>query len=120
MNARMKIWGNCTPRRRSSPPAFPSAFCILHSPLRVPHETLLPRPRPPPLAPVADARGAPGRARAKRLLGSLGLEARPRSETADRRGVHQEDQGIHHRDVLPLAPRGLPPRVEDRAEAEGR
>ena len=45
--------------------------------------------------------------------------ARARSEPADRRGIHAEDQGVHDRDVLPVAARRLPAGVEDRADAEG-
>ncbi len=47
-------------------------------------------------------------------------QAGPRSEPADRRGVHEEDQGVHDRDLLPLAARRLPAGLEDRADAEGR
>ncbi len=47
-------------------------------------------------------------------------QARPRSESADRRGVHEEDQGIHDGDVFPVAARRLSPGVEDRADAQSR
>ena len=40
-------------------------------------------------------------------------------EDRDRRGIHEEDQGIHDRAVLQLAARRLPAGIEDRADAEG-
>ncbi len=43
----------------------------------------------------------------------------PRSEAAGRRGLHEEDQGIHDRAVLHLAARRLPAGLEDRADAAG-
>ena len=46
-------------------------------------------------------------------------ETRTRSQSADRRGIHQEDQEVHHRDLLHLAAGRLPAGVEDRADAEG-
>ena len=51
---------------------------------------------------------------------SVNRQARPRSEPADRRGVHEEDPGRHDRDVLPVAAGRLPAGVEDGADAEGR
>ena len=40
-------------------------------------------------------------------------------ESADRRGIHQEDQGVHDRAVLPLAARRLHAGVEGHPDAEG-
>ncbi len=80
--------------------------------------------RPPGRLPDSRVRrpGHPGQGRAIRSCRGRGAghgQAGPPGHPADRRGVHEEDQGVHNRDLLPVACHRLHARVQNRPDAEG-